>query len=346
MATPSVEVEEHGGVGHGRSLPDPGPPERQPLRQRVTKRSAPWASRSASLVEEVGGGRPGPVGRQQLRRQAGVGEEELAPLVHEVEARGERRLVGVVVPVGVGDDELGRGGQPRVVRRAEGVEVPGRGGRGVDRRWRGRCGPRRPRPRAPTSSSARSCGLIQTSGASSAYPRKPRSARSRSRSARCGGRVDQHQLPGAVPGGSLAAVDAGGGLVEPSDGARGQRGSRGRRRAARGRASPGRPSARSRCARRARRCRAASRIRTSAATGAWSPRARRWSPYTSKRADRARTAAVCRTSVGTRCAPCGRYHGPMGDNGLHTRGGRRLVAEEAPVASGSHRRREVCAWRR
>ena len=48
--------------------------------------------------------------------------------------------------------------------------------------------------------------------------------------------------------------------------------------------------------------------RTSAATGAWSPRVRRWSPYTSNRAERARMRRESASRV-----PSARRHGADGD---------------------------------
>src|SRR5687768_1132738 len=74
--------------------------------------------------EATGGLVSGPVLRQQLRGQAGVGEQELPPFVHQVEASRERRLVGLGVLVVVLLDQVSRGRQPLVVRRTEGCEVP------------------------------------------------------------------------------------------------------------------------------------------------------------------------------------------------------------------------------
>src|SRR3954466_10569857 len=56
--------------------------------------------------EQRGGVATGPVRGQQRVRQAGVGEEELPPLVDQVEAGRERRLVLVLVGAEVLVDEV------------------------------------------------------------------------------------------------------------------------------------------------------------------------------------------------------------------------------------------------
>ncbi len=72
-------------------------------------------------VEEVGGLGSGPGHRQQLARQAGVEEQELAPFVHEMRSRGERDLVAGVDRVA--HDLLGVG-QPPPVRSGKPFDVP------------------------------------------------------------------------------------------------------------------------------------------------------------------------------------------------------------------------------
>ena len=69
-------------------------------------------------------GRPAQSSGQQLVRQPRVGEEELAPLVHQVEAGGERRLLGVLVRGEVGLEVGGRLVQPRGVLRPDARRGP------------------------------------------------------------------------------------------------------------------------------------------------------------------------------------------------------------------------------
>ena len=97
----------------------------------------------------------GPVGGEQLGGQAGVGEEELAPLVHELEARGEGRLVGVVVR-----GEVGRRSRPphciqSAYAVASALEVPRLHGRVGRREVMGDGGGRAGSRRGPGSRRAR-----------------------------------------------------------------------------------------------------------------------------------------------------------------------------------------------
>ena len=92
---------------------------------RATKRSAPGAEAVRLAREQLSGRRAGPVARQQLLGQARIGEQELPPFVHEVEARRERRLVVVPVFLELFGDQAARVGEPPVVLRPQVVEVPG-----------------------------------------------------------------------------------------------------------------------------------------------------------------------------------------------------------------------------
>src|SRR5262249_7704148 len=65
---------------------------------------------------------PGPVRGEQLRWQAGVGEEELAPFVHQPAAQGEDGLVGRAGPGR--RDEIAGQAQPALVGAGEPVQVP------------------------------------------------------------------------------------------------------------------------------------------------------------------------------------------------------------------------------
>ena len=83
--------------------------------------------------------------------------------------------------------------------------------------------------------------------------------------------------------------------------------------------------------------------RTRAATGAWSPRVRRWSPYTSKSAERACMRRVCQ-SAPRRALAAGtavvRVTGAIGDNGRATACG------VARPARSERQQEEVRGWRR
>src|SRR5689334_6317600 len=129
VATPSVTSSSTGASVMGRTMPHPASGRVEaPGDETVGARLEP----GRLAREQVRGGTTGPGAGEQLLGQAGVGEEELAPLVHEVEARGEGRLVGVAVGRGVQRDQVVGLRQPAVVRRPQRVEVPGRRGGRVD----------------------------------------------------------------------------------------------------------------------------------------------------------------------------------------------------------------------
>ena len=97
VATPSATSSSTAGrrIGHGRSLADGSGAEAagdEAVRSGLEPGRLASANRSAAA-------RPGQSSGSSAVGQAGVGEEELAPLVHEVEAGRERRLVLVVVGV-------------------------------------------------------------------------------------------------------------------------------------------------------------------------------------------------------------------------------------------------------
>ncbi len=97
---------------------------RQPVpRHRLTNRSAAGLSRAASWVNSCAAGTPGQSAGSSSRRQPGVLEEELAPLVDETEPGRERLLVLVRVGRFVLDQAF-RDVRPRGVRRGEGPQVP------------------------------------------------------------------------------------------------------------------------------------------------------------------------------------------------------------------------------
>ena len=86
-------------------------------------------------------------------------------------------------------------------------------------------------------------------------------------------------------------------------------------------------------------------VELNAETGAWSPRERRWSPYTSNRADRARMRSLCQFH-GARRAGVPREgsrtpHPPIGDNGHRIR----RVGVSCPVRLWSEQQEEVRGWR-
>ena len=296
-------------------------PQRHPARQRTTNRSPP--ARAGSPRRGTGPPPPGPASRSGSRSvgQAGVGEEELAPLVHEVEARGERRLVLVARGGRARCRRAGR--RPRqplgVRRRRATARSHAPGGRPARRSPRPRCAANRRPARAPPARTSRGHGLTQTPGR--VARRSPRNA----------------EL-GAQPGRGRCGP-----------------GARRRTRAASGRPTPACPVGRSGPPRRPvgarpRRWRGSPRptcsvtgvsqpwgtireiavrtagaamptgasSRTRAATGAWLPRERRWSPYTSNSADRACMAPSLPARSGQarrRGGPCRTDRGPIGDNG-------------------------------
>ncbi len=265
------------GRAHGGSLPDPAAQASQAARDEAV---GPRLEPARLAREPLGGGVPRPVRGQQLGGQPGVGEEELAPLVHEVEADGERRLVRVGAlraAALLGDQDVGGLG-PAGVGVVQGGEVPGLGRRRVEVRGRGRSGRSR-RPASRTEgSSGRANGLTQTWSASSAYPTKARSARSRWRGAPARRRLEEERGARRRP---RETGPAGRSARPPGRGGRWRArwpGSRGRRRAGPAPASPASPSGRSRCSPRGAAMPTGASRRTTAATGAWLPRVRRWSP--------------------------------------------------------------------
>ena len=73
-------------------------------------------------VEEGGGFMTWPVAGQQDPREAGVGEQEFAPLVHQVAANREGILVRR--PSGERADEDTGISEPPLIRTADGIEIP------------------------------------------------------------------------------------------------------------------------------------------------------------------------------------------------------------------------------
>ena len=204
VATPSDDVEQHGGVASCR-----GHACRLTARQRTTNRSAPGFSRVASSWNSSAATRPGQSRGQQRGGQPGVGRRGTCA----TRARGgtgprtppRPRRRGVSSSVSTSRSAAVG---PRGVRRGERAQVPGAGG--VDVEGLGDGGPQRCRRRARRStvrSSGRPNGLTQTPGAYSANPRKTSSARSRVRARPVARRVDEHQSPPAVPRGRAAPVD-------------------------------------------------------------------------------------------------------------------------------------------
>ena len=137
----------------------------------------------------------GPVRRQQLVGQARVGEEELAPLVHQLEAGRERRLVVVVRrPRGAGRPARSARDQPADVRRAAARRGPRRRpARASNRSARAvtRCGAGRPR-RPSAELGAAGSGLTQTSvGQRGVAEEGQAGAQPAARRPRVGRRVDE-----------------------------------------------------------------------------------------------------------------------------------------------------------
>ena len=210
-----------------------------PSRQRATNRSAPGLSRVASPANRSAAARAR-ASRRAAARRAGRGRRRGTCATRarggsarrtppRPRRRGRRR--GAAIRSSAVASQL-------LVRRAQRVEVPGAGRRAGRTGRPGRCGRSAPARSRTDASSARGKGLTHTSPASSAYPMKPRSARSRLRAARVGRRLDEREVPGAVPA-PVRYAGRSGRRPRRAGGWRGRwRGSRGRRRAGPARASP------------------------------------------------------------------------------------------------------------
>ena len=280
-----------------------------------------------------------PVGRQQLGGQARVGEQELAPLVDEHEADGERLLV--LRGVGQADElrrrvveELLREPPPVDVRLGESHQVPRLAGPQAGSVVVG--------PEAREAGVLRVEELAGLGGGERADPgavRERRVAEEREAGAHpladraVRDRLEHQQVPVAVPGRVAGAVDPAPrrrrGAAAPARSGR----SRVLRSAAPVRASPAGPSARRPCGRPERRCRGGR-----AAGPGRPPGPGRDGPAGGRRRGRrARTGRapgrVCRTSfVGLAVA-----RPNMGDNDRGT--------EQAPQ-SQAHRTGRGVRWRR
>ena len=167
VATPSATSSRTGeaSVGHARRLshgrPGSGP---------RTGRSAGF-SRVGLAGEQLGSRLAGPVAREQLGRQPGVVEQELAPLVHEPEPGRERRLVLVGRSSGSRADERSppaSGHAAYDVARPDRSQAPTGSGRSSTATA---CRAVPPARATTSSTSGRSNGHSHTAGACSAYPR-------------------------------------------------------------------------------------------------------------------------------------------------------------------------------
>ena len=98
-----------------RSLPDQVAAGERVRTSGGSGRRTPWRRAEPLALDLEVGGRPDdrPSRGAAARGQAGVGEEELAPLVDEAEARGVGRLLGIVVA---------RPGRPRPGRRHRAIQ--------------------------------------------------------------------------------------------------------------------------------------------------------------------------------------------------------------------------------